>query len=90
MIHTAIVNCAQGDEVMLQPDMLDALVASIEDGRDIYCTTLGMEIQEEIISRYPNTIKIGYDSRVEILYLLHAAIPYEQTYPPKAQIPRRN
>ncbi|MDK9701585.1 MAG: 3-deoxy-manno-octulosonate cytidylyltransferase [Sulfuritalea sp.] len=71
-----IVVCVQGDEPMMLPDMIDAVVAPLKRDPAIPCTVLAMHITEEGIWRNPDTVKLIYNAHGEVLYTSRAAVPY--------------
>ena len=71
-----VVVCVQGDEPMLAPDMIDAVVAPLKEFPDIPCTVLAMHITEEEIWRNPDTVKIIHNAKGEVLYTSRAPLPY--------------
>ena len=68
--------CVQGDEPMMRPDMIDAVVAPLMDDTSIPGMILAMHITEESIWRNPNTVKIIHNSKGEVLYTSRAPLPY--------------
>jgi len=73
-----IIVCLQGDEPMMRPDMVNAVVAPIQTG-DTVATVLGMEIKSEEIWLNPDTVKIVANERNEVMYTSRAPIPYSKT-----------
>lgn len=71
-----LVVCVQGDEPMLRPDMIDAVVAPLLASPEIPCTVLAMHIAEESIWRNPDTVKIIHTEAGEVLYTSRAPVPY--------------
>lgn len=71
-----IVVCVQGDEPMMRPDMIDAVVAPLLAEASIPCTVLAMHIIEESIWRNPDTVKIIHNDAGEVLYTSRAPLPY--------------
>lgn len=71
-----IVVCVQGDEPMLKPDMMDAVIAPLKADPAIPCTVLAMQILDEAIWRNPDTVKIIHNDRGEVLYTSRAPVPY--------------
>lgn len=71
-----IVVCVQGDEPMMRPDMMDAVVAPLLAAPSIPCTVLAMHITEESIWRNPDTVKIIHNEAGEVLYTSRAPVPY--------------
>jgi 3-deoxy-manno-octulosonate cytidylyltransferase (CMP-KDO synthetase) len=73
-----VVVCVQGDEPMLVPDMIDAVVQPLAENPDIPCTVLAMHILEENIWRNPDTVKIIHNANGEVLYTSRAPVPYSK------------
>lgn len=71
-----IVVCVQGDEPMMRPDMIDAVLAPVLADRAIPCTVLAMHITEESIWLNPDTVKIIHNDAGEVLYTSRAPVPY--------------
>jgi len=71
-----IVVCVQGDEPMMRPDMIDAVVAPLRASPEIPCTVLAMHIAEESIWRNPDTVKIIHNEAGEVLYTSRAPVPH--------------
>jgi 3-deoxy-manno-octulosonate cytidylyltransferase (CMP-KDO synthetase) len=72
-----IVVMVQGDEPMIQPSMIDAVVASLIEDPSLGCANLAAPIRSEREFADPNTIKVvrGLDGRA--LYFSRAPIPAE-------------
>jgi 3-deoxy-manno-octulosonate cytidylyltransferase (CMP-KDO synthetase) len=71
-----IVVCVQGDEPMMRPDMIDAVIAPLLSDPEIPCTVLAMHITEESIWLNPDTVKIIHNEAGEVLYTSRAPVPY--------------
>lgn len=71
-----IVVCVQGDEPMMRPDMIDAVVSPFQANPSIPCTVLAMHITEESIWLNPDTVKIIHNEAGEVLYTSRAPLPY--------------
>ena len=71
-----IVVCVQGDEPMMRPDMIDAVVAPLRADPAIPCTVLAMHIHEESIWLNPDTVKLIHNDAGEVLYTSRAPVPY--------------
>jgi 3-deoxy-manno-octulosonate cytidylyltransferase (CMP-KDO synthetase) len=71
-----IVVCVQGDEPMMQPDMIDTVIKPLEDNPAASCAILAMEISDEVIFRNPDTLKIVHDLDGRVLYTSRTPIPY--------------
>lgn len=71
-----IVVCVQGDEPMMRPDMIDAVVSPLLANPSIPCTVLAMHITEKSIWLNPDTVKIIHNDAGEVLYTSRAPLPY--------------
>ncbi|MDE2141112.1 MAG: 3-deoxy-manno-octulosonate cytidylyltransferase [Elusimicrobia bacterium] len=71
-----IVVCVQGDEPMMRPDMIDAVLAPLLKDPAIAGTILAMHIGDESIWRNPDTVKIIHNAAGEVLYTSRAPVPY--------------
>ena len=71
-----ITVCVQGDEPMLSPDMITAVVDPLKTNLEIPCTVLGMHITKESIWLNPNTVKIVHNEAGEVLYTSRSPVPY--------------
>jgi 3-deoxy-manno-octulosonate cytidylyltransferase (CMP-KDO synthetase) len=73
-----IVVCVQGDEPMMRPDMMDAVVAPLRADSAKPCTVLAMHITEDAVWRNPDTVKIIHNDAGEVLYTSRAPVPYSK------------
>ena len=71
-----LVLCVQGDEPMMRPDMIDAVIKPIEDDPSVRGTVLAMDIVDEDVFRNPDTVKIVHDIAGDVLYTSRSPIPY--------------
>lgn len=71
-----IVVCVQGDEPMLRPDMIDAVVAPLLEKEAIPATVLSIHVTDEAMWLNPDTVKVIHNDAGEILYTSRAPIPY--------------
>jgi 3-deoxy-manno-octulosonate cytidylyltransferase (CMP-KDO synthetase) len=71
-----IVVCVQGDEPMMRPDMIDAVLAPLIADTRKAGTILAMHINDESIWRNPDTVKIIHNEAGEVLYTSRVPIPY--------------
>lgn len=71
-----IIVCVQGDEPMMRPDMIGAVVAPLQKDPALPCTVLAMHITEESIWLNPDTVKIIHNAAGEVLYTSRAPVPY--------------
>ncbi len=77
-----IVN-VQGDEPMMRPDMMDAVMAPLIANPEMAGTILAMHIQDESIWRNPDTVKLVHNAAGEVLYTTPAPVPYCETFTPE-------
>ncbi len=73
---TDIVVCVQGDEPMMRPDMIDAVLQPLLSNPDIPCTVLAMHIVDESLWLNPDTVKIIHNDAGEVLYTSRTPVPY--------------
>lgn len=73
-----IVVCVQGDEPMMRPDMIDAVVAPLLANPSIPGTILAMHITDKGIWLNPDTVKLIHNASGEVLYTSRAPVPYSK------------
>jgi 3-deoxy-manno-octulosonate cytidylyltransferase (CMP-KDO synthetase) len=84
-----IVVCVQGDEPMMRPDMIDAVIAPLLANQSIACTVLAMHIIDESLWLNPDTVKIVHNTQGEVLYTTRAPVPYfKEKFSPAAMARR--
>lgn len=71
-----IVVCVQGDEPMLRPDMIGTAAKPLIEDAEKATSVLAMEIPTEELFLNPDTVKIAYNQKNEVLYTSRAPIPY--------------
>jgi 3-deoxy-manno-octulosonate cytidylyltransferase (CMP-KDO synthetase) len=71
-----IIICVQGDEPMMRPDMMDAVVAPLLADETIPCTVLAMHITDNELWLNPDTVKIIHNDKGEVLYTSRSPIPF--------------
>lgn len=71
-----IIVCVQGDEPMLRPDMIDAVVDPLLENASIPATVLAIHVAEESLWLNPDTVKIIHNDAGEILYTSRTPVPY--------------
>ena len=71
-----IIVCVQGDEPMMRPDMIDAVVDPLVEDPLKAGTILCMHIIDESIWRNPDTVKVVHNMSGEVLYTSRETIPY--------------
>ena len=77
-----IVVCVQGDEPLLGPDMLDAVVQPFFDDAEVEGTLLSVPIPDEETFLNPDMVKLVHDLKGDVLYTSRAPIPYAKTFSP--------
>lgn len=75
-----IVVCVQGDEPMMTPEMIEAVVRPFERGQSVRGTMLVMPIHEESLYRNPDIVKVVHDLSGRVLYTSRSPIPYAKTF----------
>ena len=78
-----LVVCVQGDEPMMRPDMIDAVLQPLRDDRAVEGTILAMQIIDDSLFRNPDTVKIIHDMNGDVLYTSRAPIPYCEVLTPE-------
>ncbi len=78
-----IVVCVQGDEPLLGEDVLEAVVAPLENDAQIDGTMLAVPIVDEDIFLNPDIVKIVHDRKGDVLYTSRAPIPYCKEFTPE-------
>jgi 3-deoxy-manno-octulosonate cytidylyltransferase (CMP-KDO synthetase) len=73
-----IVVCVQGDEPMLRPDMIDAVVSALLRTTAIPCTVLAIHITEQSQWLNPDIVKVIHNDAGEVLYTSRVPIPYSK------------
>jgi 3-deoxy-manno-octulosonate cytidylyltransferase (CMP-KDO synthetase) len=73
-----IVVCVQGDEPMLRPDMIDAVVAPLQQNSAIPCTVLAIHITDPAQWLNPDIVKVIHNAAGEVLYTSRVPIPYSK------------
>jgi 3-deoxy-manno-octulosonate cytidylyltransferase (CMP-KDO synthetase) len=71
-----IVVCVQGDEPMLRPDMIDAVVSPLLNKPSIPCTVLAIHITDKSQWLNPDIVKVIHNDAGEVLYTSRAPLPY--------------
>jgi len=71
-----VVVCVQGDEPLLDPAMIEAVVNPLKASRNVHATLLGVHVTEEEIWLNPDSVKLISNDSGEILYTTRAPVPY--------------
>lgn len=75
-----IIVCVQGDEPMLHPQMISAVIKPLEEDESVNCTMLAMDIIDETQFLNPDTVKIIHDMKGDVLYTSRSPVPYCKTF----------
>jgi 3-deoxy-manno-octulosonate cytidylyltransferase (CMP-KDO synthetase) len=78
-----IVVCVQGDEPLLAPDMIEAVVSPISQDPAIDGTMLAVPIHDEETFLNPDIVKVVHDMKGDVLYTSRSPIPYCKTFSPE-------
>lgn len=70
-----IVN-VQGDEPLIEPSLIDDLIALFKDDADLQMATVSTELKEEAEINNPNNVKVISDLNGYALYFSRSVIPY--------------
>ena len=82
------VVCVQGDEPMLHPDMIKAVVKPFDDDPTVRGTMLGVHITDEAMWHNPDIVKIIHDLNGNVLYTSRSPVPYAKTFTPELEARR--
>ena len=75
-----LIICIQGDEPMVRPDMISAVVKFLKKNKKAGAAILGMEIINYSQFINPNIVKIVNNTRNEILYCSRSPIPHTKKF----------
>jgi len=71
-----LVVCVQGDEPLLGPDMIEAVVKPFHDDTTVNGTMLSVPIIDEETFLNPDIVKLVHDIKGDVLYTSRSPIPY--------------
>lgn len=74
-----IVVCVQGDEPLLGPDVIEAVVKPFADSAKIHGTMLAVPIMDEETFLNPDIVKIVHDLNGDVLYTSRSPVPYAKS-----------
>jgi len=74
-----IVICVQGDEPLLGPDVIEAVMAPFDDN-SVDGTMLAVPIHDEETFNNPDMVKLVHDLKGNVLYTSRSPIPYMKTF----------
>ena len=70
-----IIN-VQGDEPLIEPDLIDALAAAFEEEPELQMATVKSPMTDENEMRNPNNVKVVTDKKGYALYFSRSLLPY--------------
>ncbi len=70
-----IVN-VQGDEPLIEPALIDELIAQFEGDSELQMATVAVEMHAENEMKNPNNVKVIFDKKNNALYFSRSLIPY--------------
>jgi len=71
-----IVVNVQGDEPLIEPAVIDAVVRKLLDDEDVVCSTAASPVAGEDEYRNPNAVKVVVDRNGRALYFSRSPVPY--------------
>jgi len=77
-----IVICVQGDEPLLGPDVIEAVLAPFADDAAVNGTMLAVPIRDEETFKNPDMVKLVHDLQGNVLYTSRSPVPYMKTFDP--------
>jgi len=78
-----IVLNVQGDEPMMEPEMIAAAIRPLEQDPIVLCSVLAMDILDEEQFLNPDTVKIIHDLAGDVMYTSRAPVPYCKHFTPE-------
>jgi len=79
-----IVVCVQGDEPLLGPDVIEAVVKPFDDDASVEGTMLAVEIVDEETFLNKDIVKLVHDLKGDVLFTSRMPIPYAKEFSPAA------
>ena len=77
-----IVVCVQGDEPLIGPDILEALIAPFDEDETVEGTMLAVPISDPALFYNPDIVKIVHNIKGDVLYTSRAPVPYCKDFSP--------
>ncbi len=77
-----IVVCVQGDEPLLGPDMIEAVIKPFDDDPDVEGTLLSVPVPDKETFLNPDMVKLVHDLKGDVLFTSRAPIPYAKEFSP--------
>ena len=75
-----LIVCVQGDEPMLHPKMISAVIAPLLRNKKIGATILAMDIINYSQFKNPNIVKVVHDIKDKLLYASRSPIPHYKKF----------
>ena len=77
-----LVVCVQGDEPLLGPDVIEAVIKPFRQDQGMRATMLAVPIVDEPTFMNPDIVKIVHDLKGNVLYTSRSPIPYCKKFSP--------
>jgi 3-deoxy-manno-octulosonate cytidylyltransferase (CMP-KDO synthetase) len=77
-----LVVCVQGDEPLLGPDVIEAVIKPFRQNQGMRATMLAVPIVDEPTFLNPDIVKIVHDLKGDVLYTSRSPVPYCKTFSP--------
>jgi 3-deoxy-manno-octulosonate cytidylyltransferase (CMP-KDO synthetase) len=77
-----LVVCVQGDEPLLGPDVIEAVIKPFRQDQGMQATMLAVPIVDELTFLNPDIVKIVHDLKGNVLYTSRSPVPYCKTFSP--------
>ena len=74
--------CVQGDEPLLGPDMIEAVITPFYKEPEIQGTMLAVPIHDLTTFKNPDIVKIIHDLKGDVLYTSRSPVPYCKKFSP--------
>jgi 3-deoxy-manno-octulosonate cytidylyltransferase (CMP-KDO synthetase) len=78
-----LVVCVQGDEPLLGPDVIEAVIKPFRENQAMRATMLAVPIVDEPTFLNPDIVKIVHDLEGNVLYTSRSPVPYCKTFSPE-------
>lgn len=75
-----LVVCVQGDEPLLGPDVIDAVVKPFIESEEVKATMLAVPIVDEATFHNPDIVKLVHDMKGNVLYTSRSPIPHTKSF----------
>ena len=78
-----LVVCVQGDEPLLGPDVIEAVIKPFRQDQGMRATMLAVPIVDEATFLNPDIVKIVHDLKGNVLYTSRSPVPYCKRFSPE-------